>query len=315
MANNIDDNISLLFDFASNALSSARQQASRISHFSPSVGSPSLNYSINQPAMAQPVSMADLLSTDNSSSTIQFLNAESEKWLDKFFPEIQACLKSSPEEWLCGIITGQKPFGLSKEVFEAVWHEGRDREYRSRNSAVRQLHRDFSASGFSLPVGAHIAAITRAEESASDAIGQVNREQAVRDAEIKLDLLKFAESEAIKLKLGVMQSMADFYRQWIELPNKDLEASRIRTQAYATFQDAVASYQRVQLGFEELRLQAASLRMNGKLDADRIKMSLATGDNRNAAIAQATRAFADVAASASGAASTLTASVTTGASE
>lgn len=313
MANSIDDNISQLFDFAQDAMVSARTTASRISSNTTAVGSARLDYTAPTPNMPLPQALGDLLSPDNSASTIQFLNSESEKWLDKFFPELQACLRTSPEEWLCGIITGQKPFGLSKEVFDAVWHEARDREYRGRNSAVRQINAEFSSRGFSLPIGAHVAAITRAEEAASDAIGQVNREQMTREAEIKLDLLKFAESEALKLKTGVLSAMADFYRQWIELPNKDLEASKIKTQAYATFQGALSDYHRVNLAFEELRLQAANLRMNGKLDESRMKVALATSDNRNSAIAQATNAFADVAAAAAGAASTLTADITSGA--
>lgn len=308
----IDSNIEQLFDFAQSALSTAREQASRINNLTPNIQGANLDYDPTKSNMPLPQALGDLLAPDNSSSTIKFLNSEAEKWLDKFFPELQACLRTSPEEWLCGIITGQKPFGLSKEVFEAIWHDGRDREYRARNTAVRQINAEFSSRGFQLPPGAHIAAVTRAEEAASGAIADVNRQQMIRDSEIKLDLLKFAEEQAIRLKLGVMQVMADFYRQWIELPNKDLEASRIRTQAYGAFQDALSSYYRVQLGFEELRLQAASLRMNGKLDESRLRVSAATNDNRNGAIAQAVNAFADVAASSSAAASTLTAEVTTG---
>ena len=313
MAGTIDDNIAQLFSFAEDALGEAKFASNRISGAEPMVASAHLDYTLEKPERTPPASMADLLSPDNSSSTIQFLNGESEKWLDKFFPEIQAgCLTSSPEEWLCGILTGQKPFGLSKEVFEAVWHESRDREYRARNASVRQLNAEFSARGFTLPVGAHIAAITRAERDASDAIGSVNRAQTMRDAEIKLDLLKFAEEQAIRLKLGIMQAMADFYRQWIELPNKDLEASRIRTQAYASFQDALSSFWRVELGFEELRLQAENLRMNGRLDENRLRVSAVTGDSRNAALAQATRAYGGVASAASSAASTINACIISG---
>lgn len=309
----IDDNIDRLFEFAATALGNAQSAEGRLAAFAPSISAPDLNYTVKQPNMPLPSSLGDLLSPDNSSETIKFLDAESEKWLDKFFPEIQACLRTSPEEWLCGIITGQKPFGMSREVFEAVWHEGRDREYRSRNSAVRQVHSEFSARGFTLPVGAQVAAITQAEEAASDAIGQVNRQQMAEDARIKLDLLKFAEEQAIRLKLGVLQAMADFYRQWVELPNKDLEASKIKTQAYATFQDALSSYYRVQLGFEELRLQAASLRHSGRIDANRVKVDAArTWDSRNAALGNAVRAYGDIAAASSSAASTLTANVLTG---
>lgn len=310
----IDDNITQLFDFANTALSNARSAEGRISSFIPNVQGANLDYTPNVPNLAPPAKLSDLLSPDNSSATIKFLDNESEKWIDKYFPEINACLRYSPEEWLCGIITGQKPFGLSKEVFEAVWHESRDREYRARSSAVANVRSDLSRRGFSLPPGAYVSAVARAEEAASDAMGGVNRAQTLRDAEIKLDLLKFAEEQAIRLKLGVLQAMADFYRQWVELPNRDLEASRIQTQAYGTFQAAMASYWNVQLGFEELRLQAANLRMNGKLDESRIRVAGATGDTRNSALGQAVDAYAKTAAAAASAASTLNADILTGSS-
>lgn len=310
MADSIDQNIDQLFDFAEKATTMARAAEGRITTFMPVIPASELDYELSLPVMQTPQSMGDLLSPDNSSSTIQFLNSESEKWISKYFPEIQAgCLTSTPEEWLCGIITGQQPFGLSKDVFEAVWHESRDREGRARNSGVRQLHAEFSARGFSLPVGAQVAGIIQLERAAADAIGDVNRAQTIKDADIKLDLLKFAEEQAIRLKLGIMQAMADFYRQWIELPNKDIEASRIRTQAYSTFQGALSDHYKVQLGFEQLRLQAANLRLGGQIDSARLKVQAQSGDTRNAALGQAVRAYGDIASQAASAAGTINANI------
>lgn len=308
----IDDNIRELMDFAAQALNNARSAEGRIATFIPNVTGADLNYELQKPNMPLPTTLGELLAPDTSSDRVKFLDNESEKWVDKYFPEINACLRSAPEEWLCGIITGQKPFGLSKEVFEAVWHESRDREYRARNTAVRQVDAEFSRRGFDLPVGAHVAAVTQAELAAANAIGEVNRAQTVKDAEIKLDLLKFAEEQAIRLKLGILQAMASFYAQWIDLPNKDYEAGRLKTQAYAAFQNSLASYYNVQLGFEELRLQAASLRMNGKLDESRLRVQAGSGDTRNSALGQAVQAYGDIAAAASSGAGTLQANILTG---
>lgn len=103
----IDDNIARLFDFANAALGNARSAEGRLAAINVTTTVPDLNYTVKQPNMPLPTSLGELLSPDNSSETIKFLDAESEKWLDKFFPEIQACLRTAPEEWLCGIITGQ----------------------------------------------------------------------------------------------------------------------------------------------------------------------------------------------------------------
>lgn len=307
----IDENVAQLFDFAQRALSSASSASGRVSTFIPTVSGGKLNFTANVPQIAKPSALSDFLPTDNSSNTLQFIDGNVEDLLTKYFPEIQApCLQHSPEEWLCGIITGQKPFGLSKEVFEAVWHESRDREGRARNSATAQIRAEFSARGFKSPPGAMMKAVMRAEERASDAIGEVNRAQTVRDSEIKLDLLKFAEEQAIRLKLGIFQAIADYYRVLMQLPNKDIEASRMKVAAYSSFNDSMSKYYGVQLGFEELRLQAANLRMNGKLDESRIKVASLDG-SRNAALGTITSAFASAAEGAVNAAGTLRADVQT----
>ena len=73
----------------------------------------------------------------------------------------------------------------------------------------------------------------------------------------------------------------------------------------------MSNYWRVQLGFEELRLNAAKLRMDGKLEKSRISVSGAsTYNSRNAAFGQAMNAYAGIASTAAGAASTLNANIT-----
>lgn len=307
----IDDNIDQLFSFAEGALSDARNTAGRINTFIPNINSGNLKFTAKVPDMQKPTALSDMLIPDNSSSTLKFIDAEVDALIDQFFPEINACLRYTPEEWLCGILTGQKPFGLSKEVFEAVWHESRDREYRARNSAIEQTRAEFSSRGFQVPQGATVAAIIELESQASDAVGAVNRAQTIRDSEIKLDLLKFAEEQAIALKLGIFQAIANYYRVLMDLPNKDIEASRLRVSAYDSLNNAMSEFYRVQLGFEELRLQAESLRVNGKLDESRIRVASLDG-SRNAALGQATDAFAKAAQGAVNAASTLYADITTG---
>lgn len=307
----IESNITQLFDFADRALKDARSAAGRISTFIPNIASGELDFVAQTPTMTKPVAFTDFLQVDNSSNTLNFLNTETEALIDQYFPEINGCLRYPPEEWLCGIITGQKPFGLSKEVFEAVWHEGRDREYRASSSATAQIRSEFSARGFKSPPGAMFKAVIRAEERASDAIADVNRAQMIRDSEIKLDLLKFAEEQAIRLKLGIFQAIADYYRVLMELPNKDIEASRMKVAAYASLNDSMSQYYRVQLGFEELRLQAENLRVNGRLDESRLRVAASDG-SRNAAHAQIGQAFASVGESVAAAASTLNANIISG---
>lgn len=306
----IEDTIDFLQDTVNDALRTARETTSRIqNNFAPPLSKPSLSYTLQKPVIEPPPNFGDLLPGDTTGETVAFLDGEVEKWLEQYFPELTACLRTKPEEWLCGILTGQKPFGLDKSVFEAEWHISRDRETRARESAVQQIRVDFSNRGFSLPPGALVGAVAREEERMSDAIADVNRAQTIRAEEIKLDLMKFAEEQAIRLKLGIMQALADFYRQWLDIPNKDLEAGRIKAMAYSSLTSALANYYQVELGFEQIRLRAAESRMEGGISNDRNVIAASNVNNSADALATAVRAFGDAAAAAANAQSALQAEI------
>lgn len=310
----IDQSSDFLQDFANDALGRASRLSGRIGSFSPPQGNVSFNFNPSKPSITRPPAIGDLLDGDTKADSIQFLNAETEKWLDKYFPNLNSCLKYQPEEWACGILTGQKPFGLNREVFEAVWHEGRDRAYRAASTEQDQIRAGYSLRGFSMPPGAMIAAQRNAEIRASEAIADVNRTQMLRDAEIKLDLVKFAASTAAQIKTSMMGVLANFYGQWVGLMNRDADMARAKAQAYSALTSALSSYYNVELGFEELRLKAAQ----AKTGAQEVvaKLGLQEGEvkaSENRSLAQAVQGFADAAGSAANAQGSLQAEVYSGA--
>lgn len=313
MASTIDKSLEFLQEHATGALKTATGLANRIGTFVPGPTSISFSYSPKKPNLQPPPSFGELLPANTTPATIQFLDGEVDKWLERFFPELDACLRSTPEEWLCGIITGEKPLGLSKEHFDAIWHEGRDRAYRASATEQAALRAAFSERGFSVPPGVLIGALNSSEIRASEAIAEVNSQQMTRSAEIKLDLLKFAEEQAIRLKIGIMSEIATFYGRWIELMNRDVDVARAKAQAYAALSSALSSYYNVELGFEELRLRAAQGRMESDVQESRARMQ--EGEVRaaqNSALAQAARAIGDVSAAAANAQSSLQADIFSG---
>ena len=313
MASTTDKSIEFLQQHATAALKTATSLANRIGSFVPASRSVSFSFRPDKPNLQPPPSFGELLPADTSPASIRFLDAEVDKWMDKHFPEISGALRYAPEEWLVGIITGQSPLGLSKAHFDTVWHEGRDRAYRAAATEQAALRANFSERGFSTPPGALIGALNSSEIRASEAIADVNRQQNIRNAEIKLDLLKFAEEQAIRLKLGIMGEVATFYGRWIELMNKDVDTARSKAQAYAALSSALSSYYNVELGFEELRLRAAQ----GRLEADvqQSRADMVEGEVRaaqNGALAQAARAFGDISGAAANAQSSLQADIFSG---
>ena len=272
---------------------------------------PRFSVDITKPNMGPPPTFGDLFQGgDSTDGSIQYLNEQSDKWIQKYFPSISGNLRNIPDDWLAGIVSGVKPFGIDKTIFELVWHNARDHAYRSTNSDVRTLHASFSSRGFSLPPGALVDAITEAERRASDAILEVNVQQAIKDADIKHQLLQFAANLAVTYKIGIMDSLTNFYQLWSNLPDKDIERARIKASAMSSLYSALSTYYNVEISFEELRVRAAQAKAEVDLGVDRNKIA-EQGDQlgKASALGQAVSAFANVAGNASQAASTLDAKI------
>ncbi len=312
MASSYTPTTDFLMSHAQRALTEANNAESRISGAAkPSLSNPKFTHTVNKPVVAPPPTFADMFEgADSSDATLQWLDAQTQDWLTAHFPNINGCLKTLPDQWLCDVIGGARPFGHSQTYFDLVWHQARDRANRTRRSEIDSIDAQFSGRGFSLPPGAYAAAIDQAEQRASDSVLEVNREQALKDADIKLDLLKFAEQQALQYKTGIMQLLGDFYRQWSTLPDKDIERARIRAQAMSSLYSALSNYYNVEVSFEQLRLRAAETKVDTEMGVDKNKIALFGADtSANTALGAAVRGFADISAAAANAAGTLVAQI------
>lgn len=298
---------------ARDALDQASNNAARIYSLPPPavLRDPRFDVDLTKPILEAPPQLSDLFTEGDSTQTnLMWLDQQADAWIAKYFPEINGCFKTQPEETLCAIISGSRPFGVDKTVFEQVWNQARDRAYRGADSETKTLRATYSARGFTLPVGAMVDLAAQAERRASDVVLDVNRDQAMKDADIKVELLKVALELATRLKLGVMSAMADFYRLWITLPDKDIERARIRSQAMAAFYAALSSYYNVEISFQELTLRAAQLESGVDIDVDRNALTRQSTFGAVAgALGQAVSAFAGVAEAANGAGGTLSAEI------
>jgi hypothetical protein len=298
---------------ASDALREASNVTRRISaQVQPDLTAPRLDVDLNKPNIQAPPKFSDLFpDADGTAQEVTRLDAQVTEWLSDYFPSINGCLNNVPDEWLCNIISGTNPFGLHESVFEAVWQNSRDREERTLRSERASLAAEYSARGFALPPGAMVAALDKSQQRATEAVQEVNRTETIRNEEIKLQLLQFAVQEANRYKLGIMSSLADFYRVWVTIPDKDIERARVRAQAYSSLYSALSAYYNVEISFEELRLRAESGDVDAQLNADRNKIALYSANGAAAALGNAVRGFSDISAGAANAAGSLVAQIET----
>lgn len=306
----IDTTMSFVRSFSEKAMSDARNHASRLSSWDLNQKDIDFKFNPKRPDMKEPPNIGDLLSDyETQDVNVLLLNDAAEAWIKKYFPNMFDCISSEPETWACGILGGSAEFGMNKKAFDAAWHEGRDRAYRQARSEKAQIDATYSAQGFDLPQGAYMAALTHAEVRASEAVAEINRQQTIKDAEIKQELIKLAVQTATQLKTSMMQMLASFFCKVVDLARHEPGADKMRAkaQAYSAFISGLSSYYNVELGFEKLRLDAERTKAgvsetNMKLKAELTQKGL---DSKNASLGQVAKGFADAAGAAANAASSL----------
>ncbi|MBF0607547.1 MAG: hypothetical protein HQL61_08375 [Magnetococcales bacterium] len=88
----------------------------------------------------------------------------------------------------------------SGAVDTMLWEAAREREHLNAAVEIEDVRRTFAASGFVIPTGAMFAAIDRARQKAANAASTVNRDIAVKQAELAVKNRQFAIEKAIALE-------------------------------------------------------------------------------------------------------------------
>lgn len=314
----IDKTLQFIQQFSERAISDARNQAGRVTSWELNPKDINFDFAVKAPNMKEPPAIGDLLSENEKQDVnIAILNDAAEAWITKYFPGIFDCLSSQPDEWACKVLAGNGDLDFAKRAFDAAWHEGRDRAYTAARSEKEQIAAMYSLRGFSLPQGAFVADMVGAEIRASDAVADINRQQIIKDVEMRFELIKLAVQTSTQLKTSMMQMLASFFGKVVDLARHEpgTDKLRARAQAYSAFISGLSNYYNVELGFEKLRLDVERTRAGVSESNMKMKAELSQKgiDSKNAALGQAARGFADAAGAAANAASSLQAELYSGA--
>lgn len=305
------DTTTALLAQATEAVGLASLSAGRINlNTKPGLKETTFNYTVPAIALGAPPKFSDLFDgADNAAGNYDILNDQVDAWLAKYFPSINSSFQNTPEAYCANIIAGVKPYGSDTTVFERVWTRMRDRTYRTSGSELRTVEARSSNQGFSLPTGAMVYQSAEIERRATASILEVNIEQASKEADICKELLMQAVSVAAQLKIGILNTSADFFRAYYGILQLDADTARIRAQAYSSYYEALGTYYNVEVTQARLQLQAAEGKSNVDSAIDRNRVSLFAADGTAMAQAEASKGMAGIASSSAGAAGTLVAQI------
>lgn len=234
-------------------------------------------------------------------------DTRADAYIAKYFPSINACLRTVPDEWLCDILTGVDSFITRNPTFEALWRRAKDRTEREARVNTQTLRSTFSSRGFALPQGVMVAMEQESARTRLTTLGEVNRDILIKEADLIKEVTLFAEEQALKYKMGVFQAMGDMYKVWTQLYNDSLAKFEAQTRAYQVYIESIIGYSELELAFEKVRLSAAqsSAELEIKADAVAAQKDAAAGGSVASGLGTAAAGMASAAGVAANAASSL----------
>ncbi len=237
--------------------------------------------------------------------------AEITDFINRYFPRFTACLKTVVDDWLCDTITGSTSTygetGLPIAVEAALWNRGRDREVIDARRVVDEAISGFAARGWSLPSGALSDIVYHAQQAASDKASTINREVMIKAAEIKIENVKFAITEANRLRLGIIAALVSFLRAWTDMRQLALEKAKAIVESRVRLYSAIGEYYRAIIAAAQLYLEYDKIRIDPKVRELEAFMasSVATFEARVKGAVSAAEVMAEIASAALGAQNTL----------
>lgn len=205
---------------------------------------------------------------DTPDDVIARANTQVAAWVDSYFPALKECFQNVPESWVCDVISGVRPLGNSETAIEVAWRVAKANQHRDTQSARKTLYAEFASRGFSIPPGAMLSAMERLHERGMDLSSAANREAALKDVDIQVQLLQTAVEVSARLKQGMLGIMADYFRVITSLSNDaaryGIEKARIKAQADAQFNEAMLRFSDINQGYYR-SLRDNLLQYNGQV--------------------------------------------------
>ena len=149
----------------------------------------------------------------NAGALVDKLATTFSDFLNTWFPRTNACLTAA-EQWLCDTIQNGGT-GIPADVENQIWERSRARELVEASRLEAEAAEDFARRGFSMPPGALADRVDRIRQDTANKISTHGRDVAIKQAEIAIDTIKFAVSEALKYRLAAIQAALEYWKGYL----------------------------------------------------------------------------------------------------
>lgn len=171
----------------------------------------------------------------------QWLQDTMNGWMEEYAPKLDAQIQPLSDQWIIDALGGQG-LGIPAGVLAQIWDRGRARELQEGVRLEQEAIDGYAARGFARPPGALAAAMQAVQESTTVKGATFNREVAIKESEIKIDISKLGMQFAVQLRLGVAQALAQFLQAALAVPALAMNDAKTVVDAKAVLQQMVTSY-------------------------------------------------------------------------
>lgn len=221
------------------------------------------------------------------------------EWMDTYFPVLDPCIQPSEDAWLCSVVNDGY-IGIPAHVETQIWDRARGREILDAIQLEQEATSAYAAMGYAMPPGALLARQMQARAKASDQSATINRELAIKNTEISVDVTKFAIGEMTKLRLGIADALGNYIRAWLTLPQAAADIAKSNAEANKWVWDSASDYIRALVAKHGLELDADKFNSQMQLESQRNFVSLVNSNtqSRVSAAVQAAESIGKIAAAA-----------------
>lgn len=172
-------------------------------------------------------------------------------YLDTFFPDISATLKTESDQWLINTILYGNYMPASVEA--ALWNRAKDREVQEASRLEQEIVDATGSRGFSAPTGVLNYTVAAVQEESNKRLAGINRDIAIKAFDIANENSKFAIQQAVALRTAFVAALGDFIKIATMQPNNATDYARLILQSKTGLYDSAIRLYSAQIDEERAR--------------------------------------------------------------
>lgn len=223
---------------------------------------------------------------------IGLLSGQLADYFDTYYP-LQSDAYDEATAWLLDTITTGGT-GIPPDVEAQIWNRERDRHLKDGARLEASMVSGYSARGFSLVQPNMMYNLNQIKFEQHGKIGVSSTTIAGKQADIKIETIKFAIASALDSRFKAMGAASDYIRALMMAPDAASKLASLNTDAKAKMMTATADMYRARLSRDQIVIGAQTDRMQASVTHEKTRFDAIQaeidGNVRAAAVAAETYA-------------------------